>query len=616
MEQEIQPLLSNISHRNITVNASDIHPRRPLIHYFRITSNPGQFLLKHRAVFLILVWTAFVSELQALLQVAIAGFISEYVPIVGRQDLANAISSPIAYLCAILAVVAMLYPIGGFIADVYCGRFKTVIVGLSFILTSIICIVATLSGWFSVHQSHLLISLDSFKEVAPFYFIGFGSTILFFVLGLAAYQSNFIQLGLDQLLDAPSIHLSVFIHLAIWSNSLGTVIMTTAGAVWGCPTVDIKVKISFVIVPTLCLIIFPFLLVFSCCKHHWFTAIPRQRNPYRNVVNVLNYVRKHDYPRLRSAFTYTGNERPSRIDYAKERYGGPFTTEQVEDVKTFLRMLGFLICFGSIFIMEIHNTFFGFVVFGSHVGYREDFIHRCTVWVILEFGVLKHLVSVIFLPFYIYRFVYFRQSTLFSRMFAGLLLYILGTLSMLAIDLAGHLHHVNDQGTGSHCMFTYTRANSAHALTYPVLEMHWAVLILPNILLGIGPPILLCTIFEFISAQSPHSMKGLLVGVFYTIKGFYQLISSIALIPISSDRIWARGRMREHPPVTNCCFVYFLFSFVVALVGVIVFSVVVKRYKYRERDDRPYDQSVVEEIFDRRNRMRSPTPDYDDVDEY
>ena len=55
----------------------------------------------------------------------------------------------------------------------------------------------------------------------------------------------------------------------------------------------------------------------------------------------------------------------------------------------------------------------------------------------------------------------------------------------------------------------------------------------------------------------------------------------------------------------------------VALVGLAVFSVVVKRYKYRERDDRPYDQSIVEEIFECRNRMRSPTPDYmyDDTDD-
>ena len=40
----------------------------------------------------------------------------------------------------------------------------------------------------------------------------------------------------------------------------------------------------------------------------------------------------------------------------------------------------------------------------------------------------------------------------------------------------------------------------------------------------------------------------------------------------------------------------------------------VRRYKYKERDDRPYDQSVVKDIFIRRAQMRSPTPDYDDMD--
>ena len=185
---------------------------------------------------------------------------------------------------------------------------------------------------------------------------------------------------------------------------------------------------------------------------------------------------------------------------------------------------------------------------------------------------------------------------------------------MLAIDLAGHLHSVYDLGTGSHCMFTYTRANNAYALTYPILKMHWGVLIVPNVLLAMGPPIIMATVLEFISAQSPHSMKGLLIGIFFAIKGFFQLISSIALVPISSDSIWSKGSIREHPPVTNCCFTYFLFTIVVALFGFIMFSIMAKRYKYRERDDRPYDQSVVEEIFHRRNLMRSPTPDYEDLD--
>ena len=110
---------------------------------------------------------------------------------------------------------------------------------------------------------------------------------------------------------------------------------------------------------------------------------------------------------------------------------------------------------------------------------------------------------------------------MFIRLYAGLLLYILGTVSMLAIDLADHLHSVDDLGTGSHCMFTYTRANNAHTLTYPILKMHWGLLIVPNILLAMGPPIIMATVLEFISAQSPHSMKGLLIGVFFAIKGSF-----------------------------------------------------------------------------------------------
>ena len=150
---------------------------------------------------------------------------------------------------------------------------------------------------------------------------------------------------------------------------------------------------------------------------------------------------------------------------------------------------------------------------------------------------------------------------------------------------------------------------------YPVLEMHWAVLIPPNILLGIGPPIVTATVFEFIPAQSPHSMKGLLIGVFFAIRGVFQLISSLVLSPFSSDAIWSKGYMRDHPPVTNCGFGYLLFISVVALVGFSLFSVVAKRYKYRERDDKPYDYTMVEEVFDRRNRMRQPTPDGDVTDD-
>ena len=43
-----------------------------------------------------------------------------------------------------------------------------------------------------------------------------------FIIGLAGYQANFIQLGLDQLFEAPSQYLGLFIHYAIWAFQAGS----------------------------------------------------------------------------------------------------------------------------------------------------------------------------------------------------------------------------------------------------------------------------------------------------------------------------------------------------------------------------------------------------------
>ena len=83
-------------------------------------------------------------------------------------------------------------------------------------------------------------------------------------------------------------------------------------------------------------------------------------------------------------------------------------------------------------------------------------------------------------------------------------------------------------------------------------------------------------------------MIGLLIGVFFAIKGLFQLISTTVLFLFSTNTIWVSKHVKA---VTNCGFSYLLFTCVAALVGLILFSVVARRYKYRERDDRsrPYD---------------------------
>ena len=52
--------------------------------------------------------------------------------------------------------------------------------------------------------------------------------LILFSIGLIGYQSNFIQFGLDQLLDAPSHYLGLYVHYAMWAFSFAPAIMITS----------------------------------------------------------------------------------------------------------------------------------------------------------------------------------------------------------------------------------------------------------------------------------------------------------------------------------------------------------------------------------------------------
>ena len=76
------------------------------------------------------------------------------------------------------------------------------------------------------------------------------------------------------------------------------------------------------------------------------------RNPYKLVYRALKFAKDHTTPLRRSAFTYCEDELPSRLDFGKEKYGGPFSTEQVEDVKAFLGILQVLLTLGPIMMVD------------------------------------------------------------------------------------------------------------------------------------------------------------------------------------------------------------------------------------------------------------------------
>ena len=158
------------------------------------------------------------------------------------------------------------------------------------------------------------------------------SQILAFILvaGFGAYQANAIQFGLDQLQDASTTEIIAFISWYCWSyfssrvvTKITRVCMKEEYQLFGCLLVCISTTIA---------------IISSLTCHRFLIKEPVTRNPLQLVYKIIRYAIRNKHPRHRSAFTYCEDELPSRIDFGKTKYGGPFTTEQVEDVKTFLRL--------------------------------------------------------------------------------------------------------------------------------------------------------------------------------------------------------------------------------------------------------------------------------------
>ena len=541
-----------------------------------VRCHPTGFCVTSKAAALILSWTVFVGSLSFIVVYAVL------VTLTFASTLSHVDSSlPYIVLYSSIAVVYICYPLSGYFADVHYGRFRTILASLCMILSSLSIFLFCLLLPVFLVLSH---SWNTF-------FLIIGIVCLFTtIVGLTGYGANFIQFGLDQLFDEPSNYQGLYVHWAKWCIDLlplAIVFYYIYGLVCNEST-NMSYVISFSSTVALLSFILFALLMLGCWKHHWFYLEPGHHNPYKVVFKVLNFARKTKYPLQRSAFTYCDDERPSRLDFAKERFGGPFTTEQVEDVKTFLKILGILLAVGPVLVLDIPTSSIVMFFLGVHFGSSE----YCNwSWIVVNSGLLRHITSILFLPVYIWVIFSWLKNhvpSLFCRMGCGIILYILGALSIFIIEVAGHAQY---EGNDSHCINHITFNG-----TTGFLNMHWIVYIPSNLLIGIGPTLLTVTIFEFISAQSPHSMKGLLLGTYFAIRGIYQFISSVALVPFSSHKFWTT---RHHPARVGCLFGYLLFLCLIAMIGLILYLVAARCYKYREREDRPYDQRFVIDVYNR-----------------
>ena len=376
-------------------------------------------------------------------------------------------------------------PFIGWLADVRFGRYKVIKFG------SIVSFLASILYYFAMFAGESVSTLST---------VLYSIAIVIVSFQFISYAAAMLPFLTDQIIGATSDELSAVVRWYIWVQYFGSCLseiiarFSTSG--------------NFV---NICVYAIPLavIIISDCLCQQWLDRTHKVTNPIKLIIQVLNYTRRHSYPEKRSAFTYIDEEQPARMDYGKEKFGGPFTEEEVEDVKTVLRLLPLVICLClSVGALELIPM----TVFLFYDDQRNA---------LLNDSITNWLFPLLLIPLYqllLHRCFHSCSPSMLRCIGAGLLMCSLGFILLSAFGVYGVI--VSDD-VQRYLSCTPLAANA----TNPGNNAEWCWKFGPYLLYGIGRTITGVLIPEFIIAQSPDKMKGFAIGVSVGCRGLVTLAS-------------------------------------------------------------------------------------------
>uniref|UniRef100_A0A1X7VPM9 Uncharacterized protein n=1 Tax=Amphimedon queenslandica TaxID=400682 RepID=A0A1X7VPM9_AMPQE len=374
------------------------------------------------------------------------------------------------------------------------------------------------------------------------------------VVGLCSFKANVIQYTIDQLVGASAELLNTFIY---W-NSAAVPIVATFFEMCRC-LIDIQYYVpisSFIAIIAVSTV----LVSYSCFKHK-LENISLLKNPIKLIVRVLCYAWKHKYPENRSALTYWEEEAPSRLDLGKDKYGGPFTEEEVEDVKTFFRMLPLLIATVS---YAVSDEVYHWIMLGWFGAVKLSFLDCAIASDFFNFAT-----STVSFIFWLLIIKYCFQNcipSILKRLSAGQVVNFIALLSKLILLTINPLDSTNTN-------------NAPYTNNF---------LILSQFLDGLKFILIIPASLEFTVAQSPVHMRGVMVGLWLASMGCGYLFNINLKYPFGCDNEYMCTSYQ-----------YYLIKCILVLIFLIVFLVLAKFYKYRVRENEVNVHLIVDDHYQR-----------------
>ena len=469
-------------------------------------------------------------------------------------------------------VCCFTLPTAGWLADVYLGRYKVIRWSMWIMWTA--AVLATVS---SVAEQ----MVNSYHHVHTYVVL-----VLFAIasIGLGTFWANVIQFGLDQLQDASTTEITAFISWFMWTYMSGGIVIDFA---YTC--INQKYHIIGQLYACICLTMM-LILLFS--SNNVLIKEPVTLNPFKLVYKVVKFAIKHKHPRCRSAFTYCEDELPSRLDLGKSKYGGPFTIEQVEDVKTFLRLLTVVFVASSMpgivtFVNILRNYLIKVVLDEEVVAMPSIKCYLNKLYANTMLITATILIPVHEFVFYPLLHKYFSWVKSYWKFSIGVIAQVVRVIVLMALELMARNKYSAQNGQNSTLQCIFSEKKGVLNSTF---DIKW--MILPNVLNSVSIVTLGVGGIEFICAQTPYSMKGLIVGT------VYGSVVIIAFIGYGISEPFTRHMITRSTGVISCGFWYLLLVMIVLLFNSILLLILGKLYKNRKREDvLPNEQVFAERYY-------------------
>uniref|UniRef100_A0A1X7VC78 Major facilitator superfamily (MFS) profile domain-containing protein n=1 Tax=Amphimedon queenslandica TaxID=400682 RepID=A0A1X7VC78_AMPQE len=425
----------------------------------------------------------------------------------------------------------LFYPLVGLLSDVWIGKSTSIAIGFR------LCFI----GWIVGGIGYILVYTF---EWSVCFWVPFVIAYTLAAFGSSCVHANIVQYNVDQLIGASSYKLNTVIY---WHCAFAPVADATLEFLICAISSDYLTLVSYIISGVAISIV----LISHFYFRHNLETVSLVKNPVKLIVRVLCYARKHKYPENRSALTYWEEEAPSRLDLGKDKYGGPFTEEEVEDVKTVFRMLPLFIAIIGFSLIDnpswdydsnaelmscLSETTWGFYTSIS-----------CIMAYAVYLLIVKPCCS--------------RNTPMLVRIMIGLIFSVSVSLSKLIL-------------------FSFLQFNAGLNATL--------FLIIPQVLVGLSWALVSPALMTFTVAQAPVHMRGVMVGLMWASQGIGLLANELLIYSF---------KCISHFICTN-----FYHSLTIGLINffiLIVFGVFAKRYKYRVRENEVNIVQIVDDHYQR-----------------